>query len=144
MSVHNTAASQLAIHLRDTSPSTALAAGESTLEAAFVEAWCQLREDYAQHVLIVCHDQPLPDLYDGQDTSVTQSLAVGLLVSLPRPNQATSTLCLSWTPGTAETAVPAAVAEPVLSVLSLLLDSRPVSHNAGRLTWTWTKLDAES
>lgn len=143
MSVHNTAASQWSIHRHDQSPSTALAAGDATLEGAFVEAWSQLREGVAQSALIVYHDQPLPDLYAPQNRSVTQSIALGVRVCLPGEGRPDPALRLSWAPSAQSIALRPA-ADPALGLVSLLLGGDPVTRDAGRLTWRWIKINANS
>ncbi len=142
MSVHNTAASQLSMHRRDRSPYTALAAGGTTLETAFVEAWSQIVEDTGRPVMVVYHDQPLPALYRHQETSVTDSLALGMLLSLPSSGGPGPALRLTWRPS--RTRAPArATIDPVLAVIRLLLvGGAPVTQDTGRLVWTWSGQDA--
>lgn len=145
MSVHNTAASQFSIHRRDRSQFTALAAGEATLEAAFVEAWCRIGQATGGSVLLVYHDQPLPDLYRQQATTVTHSLALALLLSRPTADAARPILRLAWHPGPGDPAAGADAANPVLAVIRLLHSGDgPVAQDTGRLVWTWSRPGAET
>jgi hypothetical protein len=143
MSVHNTAASQFSMHRRDHSPYTALAAGETTLETAFVEAWSQIVENTGNSVAVVYHDQPLPALYRHQETSVTDSLALGMLLSLPSSDGVERTLRLTWRPSRTQAPAAREDTNPVLAVIRLLLlDGSPVTQDTGRLVWTWSGRDA--
>lgn len=144
MSVHNTAASQFSMHRHDHSQFTALAAGEATLETAFVEAWSQVADDTGGSVMVVYHDQPLPALYRQQETSVTDSLALGLLLSRPSADGAERRLRLEWWPSRPEAPPARAGANPVLAVIRLLLlGGAPVTQDTGRLAWTWSGQDAQ-
>jgi hypothetical protein len=62
-SVHNAIGALYSIANAYTGPYTAIAAGEQTLEAAFVEALGQLA-DGEPAVLVVYYDEPLPPPYD--------------------------------------------------------------------------------
>ena len=140
MSVHNTAASQFSIHRQDRAQFTALAAGEATVEAAFVEAWCRIGQATSESVLLVYHDQPLPALYRQQRTTVTHSLALALLLSRPAADAPGSTLRLAWRPGPAHAAAAADTVDPVLALIRLLLSNDgPVAQDTGRLVWTWSR-----
>jgi hypothetical protein len=141
-SVHNTSASLFAIERHDHSQSTALAGGEATLETGFLEAWCQLTDETASTVLLVYHDEPLPDLYRDQPTTIRNSAAFAMLLRLPEPGQDAIDLRLSW--GTQEKipAVPCIAADPALDVLRLLLNGGdPVVLNTERLVWSWSTGD---
>ncbi len=139
MSVHNTSASLFAIENRDSSQFTAVAGGEATLEAAFMEAWCLLRDDAASTVLVVYHDEPLPELYRDQATTVFNSAAFAMLLRLPDGARDAIDLRLSWDAKTEETAAPCRASDPALQVLGLLLKGGdPVFFDTGRLLWTWS------
>ncbi len=137
MSVHNTAASQLAMHRRDRSPCTALAGGEATLETAFVEAFAQIAETGGP-VMVVYHDEPLPALYHEQQTTVRSSLALALLLARPAAGGGERRLRLAWRPGAPGTAG-REDADPVRAVIRLLRHGgAPVTQDTGRLVWTWS------
>ncbi len=141
-SVHNTSASLFAIEKQDTSQSTAMAGGEATLETAFMEAWSLLSDGIAPAVLVVYHDEPLPELYRGQPTTVLNSAAFGMLLRLPAPGREAINLRLSWHPHEVVPAEPCSTSDPALQVLGLLLkDGVPVTLDTERLVWTWSTSD---
>lgn len=136
LSVHNTASSLFSIMREDTSHSTALAAGEATLEAGFLECWSLLQEDTAQTALLVYSDQVLPELYADQETTVSDSAALAFLLRLPGGKQQAPALGLSWR---SNRGAKAAVENSALRVLRLLLKGGdPIVLDTGRLTWTWS------
>src|SRR5206468_1426631 len=63
MSVHNAIGALYSIATKQIGPYTAIAAGEETVEAAFIEALGQLADGEAA-VLIVHYDEPLPPPYE--------------------------------------------------------------------------------
>ncbi len=141
-SVHNTSASLFAIDRRDTSQSTAVAGGEATLETAFMEAWSVLSDGMAGAALVVYHDEPLPELYRGQPTTVMNSAAFAMLLRLPDPERNAIDLRLSWDPREEISAEPCTARDPALQVLGLLLKSGdPVVLDTVRLVWTWSTGD---
>jgi hypothetical protein len=141
-SVHNTSASLFAIEKQDHSQSTAVSGGVATLEAGFMEAWCLLSDEMASTVLVVYHDEPLPELYRGQPTTVINSAAFAMLVRLPEPGRDAIDLRLSWC---AQEKIPAAscmASDPALQVLRLLVEGGdPVGLDTERLVWTWSTGD---
>ncbi len=141
-SVHNTSASLFAIEMHDTSQSTAVAGGEATLETAFVEAWSLLSDGIAPAVLVVYHDEPLPELYRGQPTTVFNNAAFAMLLRLPDPRRDAIDLRLSWDPHEENPAEPCTASDPALQVLGLLLKGGdPVVLDTQRLVWTWSTSD---
>lgn len=138
-SVHNTSASLFAIEKQDHAQSTAISGGEATLEAGFMEAWCLLSDGIAPAVLLVYHDEPLPDLYQGQPTTVINSSAFAMLLRLPEPGGDATNLRLSWRAQHDTSAGPCAVSDPALQVLRLLLkDDGPFDLETERLIWSWS------
>jgi len=138
-SVHNTSASLFAIEKLDHSQSIATAGGEATLETAFVEAWSLLSDDAAPAVLVVYHDEPLPELYRDQPTTVENSAAFAMLLQLPNPGQNAVNLQLSWDTQKEIPAPHCTTSDPALEVLRLLLKGRDqVVVDTGRLAWTWS------
>lgn len=136
MSVHNTSVSLFAIEQQDSSPSNAIASGEATLEAAFLEAWSLLSDSAASTVLVVYHDEPLPELYQSQETTVSNSAAFAMLLRLPDADRDAIDLSLAWGESAGKPALPS---DPALRVLDLLLkDGDPVVLDTGRLIWTWS------
>lgn len=141
MSVHNTAAGQLAVHRKDRAPCSALAAGESTLETGFVEAFAQIGES-GRPVMLVYHDQPLPELYREQSTTVRSSLALAMLLDRPAAGGEEHRLRLEWRPSEGRQA--AAGGNSVCAVIRLLeRGGVPVVQDTGRLVWTWSGQGAQ-
>lgn len=138
-SVHNTSASLFAIEKQDHAQSTAIAGGEATLEAGFVEAWSLLSDGIAPAVLVVYHDEPLPGLYGGQPTTVVNSAAFAMLLRLPAPEDNAVALDLSWRGRQDGKTGPCTSSDPALEVLRLLLKGGgPVELDTERLIWTWS------
>ena len=132
----------LAIENQDTSQSTAMAGGEATLETAFMEAWSLLSDGMAPRVLVVYHDEPLPELYRGQPTTVLNSAAFAMLLRLPDSGRDAIDLRLSWDPQEEIPAEPCTASDPALRVLGLLLKGGdPVVLDTHRLVWTWSTSD---
>lgn len=139
LSVHNTASSLFSIMRQDRAHSTALAAGEATLEAGFLAAWCLLREGEADEVLLLYGDRPLPDLYAPPETSISEPLALGFLLRLSQLGEAAQRLALTWRPNGSAIVAPVSPAGSSLGVLGLLLKGgEPIVLDSGRLTWTWS------
>lgn len=139
MSVHNTAASLYAIETKDTAQATALAGGEATLETAFLEAWCLLQDRAASRVLVVYHDEPLPEIYEGQATTVHNSAAFAMLLHLPDAMPEATELNLSWGTSTLRDPIRCQAQDPALRVLELLLKGGdPYILDTGRLVWAWS------
>ncbi len=139
-SVHNTSAGFYSIATGDTAPSTALASGETTLENAFVEAWCLLRDATAEKALLVYHDEPLPPILGKLPTSVHHSAAFALLLRLPGTPEHRPRLALNCQPCPAAQRGPSEPADPALQTLRLLINGGDaVAVDTGRLIWTWRR-----
>ncbi len=139
-SVHNTSASLFSIDRGDSAPYTALAAGAATLESAFLEAWTLLKSGEAGRVLLIYHDEPLPPLYKGQETNVTQNCALALLLQPSKTSLETDQLELSWQGSPADSPLPLEADDPALQVVRLLINGgEPFTNDTGRLIWQWTK-----
>ena len=139
LSVHNTASSQFSILREDRSHSTALAAGEASLEAGFLECWTLLADDAAPSALLVYGDQVLPEAYAGQATTVAENIAAALWLRQPRDGGGGARLALSWSPSRRGTAAADGGDGSVLGLLRLLLKGgAPIELDAGRLIWTWS------
>ena len=139
MTVHNTSVSLFAIEKQSTVQSTAIAGGETTLESAFLEAWSLLTSNAGAPVLVVYHDEPLPNLYQGQDTTVATSAAFAMLLQLPNTAPNATHLQLAWNSANPEKDQAKTPMDPALLVLRLLLQSgEPVVLATDRLEWTWS------
>ncbi len=142
MSVHNTATSLYSIETKDRSAATAMAGGEATLETGFLEAWSLLVNGAAPSVLLIYHDECLPDLYRDQATTVAHDAAVALLLKLPGSGGADDAdgmgLTLEWSSNRPAASGAKAAPDPALEVLRLLIDGGgSFALDAGRLVWTW-------
>lgn len=144
MSVHNTAASLFSIERGDTSQSTSVAGGEATLETAFLDAWCLLQDGAAPAVLVIYHDEVLPELYQAQTTTVGTSAAIAMLLQQSNSTSDDETqLTLSWRARQKGSAADPALADPALQVLKLLIKGDgSLAVDAGRLMWTWSAQSA--
>ena len=117
----------------------ALAAGEATLEAGFLECWTLLQERAARSSLLIYCDQILPEMFSKHVSSVHCDIALALLLRLPREEKDTSALGLSWRPNTADpTATEKIAGNSALSVLKLLFKGgEQIASGFDRLSWTW-------
>ncbi|MDF1790471.1 MAG: beta-ketoacyl synthase chain length factor [Thalassobaculaceae bacterium] len=137
LSVHNTIASLFSIHRQDTAPYTAVAAGETSLEAGFLEAWSLLRDGTARSVLLVYCDDPLPEFYATQAEGAAP-LAIALLLTLPEASPEMPCLALSWARSDAEEPERQGAPTSPLDLIPLLLRRRETMRvSAERLTWSW-------
>lgn len=97
-SVHNTASGIFSILTQNRAPSTSIAAGETTLEQAFLEAYAQLCEENSA-LLLVFGDEPVADIY--QEFTNEPELPIALALQLKLPEQTGDiplTLCLDTQP----------------------------------------------
>lgn len=139
MSVHNTVASLYSIHRKDTASYTALAAGDATLEAGFVESWSLLREGAARSVLLVYCDEPLPAFYGTAD-ECRSPLAIAMLLTLPDADPELPRLSLSWASAASDRPEAAPATAPYLDLIPLMLRQREIVRvTAERLTWSWSR-----
>ena len=138
-SVHNASAGLFAIARRDRAPSSALAAGTETLEAAFVEAWSMLTIGEVPAVLVVYVDEPLPRLYAEQPTTVGRAAAFAMLLTRPESGRTSGRLRLAWRVADGE-ATREPMRDPAPRLLRLLLaGGEPVTIASYRLVWTWSR-----
>lgn len=139
MSVHNTATSLFSIETSDNSTSTALAGGEATLETGFLEAWSLLMNHTANAVLLVYHDECLPELYRMQPTTVDHDAAFAMLLKRPDETGGCAELSLEWGTGGKNTETAGTVPDQALEIVRLLSQGDgSCSIDAGRLIWTWS------
>ena len=80
LSVHNSAAAVFSIARGDVSPTSALSAEQDTLPEGLIEAALCLDEGYPQ-VLLVAHDDVLPDLFKWGEAGRDSAHALGLLLT---------------------------------------------------------------
>lgn len=89
-SVHNAIAGLYSILFQDDTPSSSLSAGEETLSQGVLESVALLQSGQAKHVLLVCYDEVLPELYQATFEATAsyqpEEVAFALVVSLKQPN----------------------------------------------------------
>lgn len=91
LSVHNAPAGLYAMARGDTSNNLALAAGDSTIEHAIIEA-CGLLADGASAVLVVAYDCPPPALFNTFQASTEQAYAWAWRITAPTHQSISLTL----------------------------------------------------
>ena len=84
MSVHNALAGLLSIATGNRQGHTALAAGRDTFGYGLIEAAACLAEKPDDNVLLVHHDEPLPEAYDKVADDVDRAIVVALLLQAPQ------------------------------------------------------------
>jgi hypothetical protein len=141
LSVHNTVSSLFSISREDRTHSTALAAGEATLEAGFLEACCLLAEAPQAAALLVYYDEPLPSFYVGTADAIEVSAALAVLLRRPRPLSSRGTILrLAWRARPESEARGAKPVNPTLRLAKLLTEAEAQSEfSDGRLIWTWSR-----
>lgn len=137
LSVHNAIGALYSIARGDTTAYSAVAAGEETVEAAFVEG-CALLSDGAPEVMVVVYDEPLPRPFEHFPAQVQMPHAWAC-----RLRAADGEAGYSLTCGAAAGAPdsPEANALPeALSVLRFLVqgDER-FEHRVGPRLWRWQR-----
>lgn len=140
MSVHNTSSSLFSIESQDTATSSAIAAGAASLQSAFVDAWSLLQTKEATSVLVVFHDEPLPDLYSSFTEAGDHPMALALLLTLPETSNLTSSVTLQWARSDSNIeAQPSSMVSAFEFILMLLNKQTSVTFDAGRLVWIWNR-----
>lgn len=91
LSVHNAIGGLFGFQVQSFLPYVALAGGNEDLFGVFIEAAGQLQE--APEVMLVCYEQPLPELYRSYLPSPAMSWALAMVLARPDPsaNQLTLT-----------------------------------------------------
>ena len=140
LSVHNTSASLFSIYHEDPTTYTALAAGATTLELAFLESWSLLKSQEACRVLLVYHDEPLPPLYGEQETNVTQKCALALVLQPCDVDPKADRLHISWRGSPDGSSLPLEANDPsFIDEIGQIDGGDPIQNDTGRLTWNWAR-----
>lgn len=137
LSVHNAIGALSSIARSDQRPYTAVAAGEETLEAAFVEATALLA-DGAPEVLIVAYEDAIPEPWAGGAPlpSTDFPRAVALRVTPPKATARMALRCED--PGEATRA--ATLLPPELQLVSFLSsDAARLDRVVGSRRWEWVR-----
>jgi len=134
LSVHNAAGGLFSIARRDHASASALAAGQSTVEHAVIEA-CGLLADGASQVLLVVYDRPLPAVYAKYQDCQEQPFAWAWLIHAP----ASDIVSLSWSAAMDDATVSERLA-PGLEVLRFYLrQDRSLQRICQRRRWLWSR-----
>lgn len=84
LSVLNAVPGLFGIARKDTSPATAIAAGEATLALSLIEAAAQAWRNPQATVLLVCADEPPPPLYDDLALGPREPYAIAIRLDAQR------------------------------------------------------------
>ncbi|MFC7422163.1 beta-ketoacyl synthase chain length factor [Iodobacter arcticus] len=129
MSVHNAISALFSIARKDTASYTAIAAGQETIEAAFIEA-IALLADGASSVLLVYYDEPLPSPH--HVFTDEPEFAHAFACQLIRSKQGFS-LSSRASEETSHNNLPSSIA----ALHFLLSGQREYQHTVGTRTWVW-------
>lgn len=137
LAVHNASAGLFSIARSDQANHLALAAGDSTIEHAVIEA-CGLMADGAPMVLLVAYDNCLPQVFEKFQDYKEQAHAWAWLM-VPATQDAKATLRLSWS-AAAEPVLDAQTMPPSLQVLQFQLSEDPCMERvADGRRWHWAR-----
>lgn len=135
LSVHNAIGALWSIASGDTAPYTAIAAGDETVEAAFIEA-LGLLADGTPAAMVVCYDEPLPppyDIYAGHaDTAHAWACRVA-------PVDEGGFSLTSRLAGTDAVAAPADRVADRRVLEFFHSDAERLTHQAGARVWEWRR-----
>jgi hypothetical protein len=81
-SVHNTGAGLYSIAMQSQAPATSIASGPSTFAYGWIEAEGYLLENPTRRALLVCSEDPLPEVYRSFSRHVQCTYAVALMLRL--------------------------------------------------------------
>lgn len=131
LSVHNAIAGQYSIFSQHQAEHSSVAAGDSSLHYALLEAFAMLQEADCPQVLVVYADQPVPEVYQCFITHPAAPVAMALLLS----NKLGIPVTLHHQPATAE-----AVADEARSLQAFLQSQAATcSIPTSRVSWQWQR-----
>ncbi|MGH7886378.1 MAG: beta-ketoacyl synthase chain length factor [Candidatus Binatia bacterium] len=135
LSVHNATGGLFSIARGDHASSSALAAGQSTVEHAVIEA-CGLLADGASEVLLVVYERPLPALYAAYQDCHEQPFAWAWLIHSPTSD----VVSLSWSVAVDDEAAGDERLSPGLAILRFYLrQDRCLERICQRRRWLWSR-----
>jgi hypothetical protein len=135
LSVHNATGGLFSIARHDHANDIALAAGQSTVEHAVIEA-CGLLTEGESRVLLVVYDVPLPAVYAAFQDCREQPFAWAWLLQAPADN----ILSLSWAAALEDDSPRVAELPPGLEVLRFYLrNDASLERTCDRLRWLWCR-----
>jgi len=131
-SVHNTAAGLFTIASNRAIPVTSLAAVESSLHHALIEASIYLQENPTHQVLLVDFDEPLPVPYQQYENQPYQGYAFATLLSFGEQYK------LSWSKNNLP--VDEQLPQSFAIIDYLLKNEKQMQITDKRFAWLWTDL----
>ena len=135
LSVHNATGGLFSISRHDHANDIALAAGQSTVEHAVIEA-CGLLAEGESRVLLVVYDGPLPAVYAAFQDCREQPFAWAWLMQAPGDNL----LSLSWAAALENYSPSAGELPPGLEVLRFYLrKDASLERSCDGLRWLWCR-----
>jgi hypothetical protein len=135
LSVHNATGGLFSIARHDHANDIALAAGQSTVEHAVIEA-CGLLAEGESRVLLVVYDGPLPAVYAAFQDCREQPFAWAWLMQAPGDN----VLALSWAVALENDSPSVGGLPPGLEVLRFYLRKDAcLERTYDRLRWLWCR-----
>ena len=133
LSTHNVPLGIQAVNTGNTAASSTVSSLGATLENGFLEA-AMMVQQYAEPILMIYVDVPLPESYGLQLTGKEKAMALGILLTPSGDNE----LSLSWSGRDALIAPPVGLSSSARALMALLLSNEDsASHNDGRLNWSW-------
>jgi hypothetical protein len=137
LSVHNATGGLFSIARHDHANDIALAAGQSTVEHAVIEA-CGLLADGESRVLLVVYDGPLPEVYAAFQDCREEPFAWAWLMEAPGDNA----FSLSWMAALANDSPSGGELPPGLEVLRFYLrEDASLQRTCDGLRWLWCRDD---
>jgi len=137
LSVHNATGGLFSIARHDHANNIALAAGQSTVEHAVIEA-CGLLAEGESRVLLVVYDGPLPAVYAAFEDCREQPFAWAWLMQAPAGD--VLSLSLSWTAALANCSPSVRDLPPGLEVLRFYLrKDASLERTCDGLRWLWCR-----
>jgi len=135
LSVHNATGGLFSIARGDHAASSALAAGQSSVEHAVIEA-CGLLADGASEVLLVVYDRPLPAVYAAYQDCHEQPFAWAWLMQ----PAASDVISLSWPAAVDSEPASAERLSPGLAILRFYLrQDHSLERICERQRWLWSR-----
>ncbi|MGH7810822.1 MAG: beta-ketoacyl synthase chain length factor [Candidatus Binatia bacterium] len=137
LSVHNATGGLFSIARHDHANDIALAAGQSTVEHAVIEA-CGLLADGEPRVLLVVYDGPLPEVYAAFQDCREEPFAWAWLMEAPGDYA----FSLSWKAASANGSPSVGELPPGLEVLRFYLrEDTSLERTCDGLRWLWCRDD---
>jgi hypothetical protein len=135
LSVHNATGGLFSIARHDHANDIAVAAGQSTVEHAVIEA-CGLLSQGESRVLLVIYDGPLPSEYAAFQDCHEQPFAWAWLMQAPGDN----VLSLSWSPASENASPSVERLPPGLEILRFYIRKElSLERTCDQFRWYWSR-----